>query len=294
MVLWLVLKLNDYYMRQMNQLRLTGLLALSLITVNACSNSRSAENQDSNKSGNQETKEVQATNDPDASDARAEIDAAKENGNAAFVVVSDSDTPDADVEKALDIARGANSIHEKAEVIRLDRDNEANAPLVKEWQLNGVPMPLIVVMSSSGMVTGGQFLSQATAENVAAMVPSPKLESVYKAVGEGKHAIVAFTKESFSNRDAVLDECRKAVSKLDDEAVLIEVDMNDEKESSFMQQMRIDKNSADAPVTLVINKQGQLAGTAKSVPDAAKLVSAANTPVQGGCGPGCGPMGCDK
>ena len=279
-------------MRQMNQWRLIGLLALGLITITACSNSRSADNQDINNSNNQEIKETEAKNKPDVSGAKAKIDAAKENGKAAFVVVSDSETPDADVKKALDIAREANTIHKKAEVIQLLRDDQSNASLVKEWQLKGVPMPLIAVMSSSGKVIGGQFLSQATAENIVAMVPSPKLETVYGALDQGKHAIVVFTKKSFSNRDAVLEECRKAVSLLDNEAVLVEVDMNDEKETSFMKQVRLDKNSAKEPVTFVINKQGQVAGTATSIPDAEKLVSAANTPVQGGCAGG--PMGCSR
>jgi len=279
-------------MRQMNQWRVIGLLALSLIVVTACSNSRSADEQDNNNSENQEVKETGAKSDPDVSGAKAKIEAAREEGKAAFVVVSDSETPEGEVEKALGIAQEANTIHEKAEVIQLVRDDEANASLVQEWQLNGVPMPLIVVMSSSGRVTGGQFLSQATAENVAAMVPSPKLKTVYEALDEGKHTIVTFTKQSFSNRDAVIEECRKAVSLLDNEAVLVEVDMNDEKETSFMKQVRLDKNSAKEPVTFVINKQGQVAGTATSIPDAEKLVSAANTPVQGGCAGG--PMGCSR
>jgi len=60
-----------------------------------------------------------------------------------------------------------------------------------------------------------------------------------------------------------------------------------------MNQLRIDK-SLSASLTLVINTQGQVAGTSTTVPDAAKLALAATTPVKGGCGPGCGPSGCGK
>jgi hypothetical protein len=61
-----------------------------------------------------------------------------------------------------------------------------------------------------------------------------------------------------------------------------------------MNQLRIDKLTAKASTTLVINQQGQVAGTSTTVPDAAKLVAAAIAPVKSGCGPGCGPAGCGK
>lgn len=61
-----------------------------------------------------------------------------------------------------------------------------------------------------------------------------------------------------------------------------------------MKQLRINPETAKASVTLVINKQGQVAGTSTTVPDSKKLVSAAKTPVKSGCGPGCGPAGCGK
>jgi len=47
-------------------------------------------------------------------------------------------------------------------------------------------------------------------------------------------------------------------------------------------------------MVLVINKQGQVAGTATTIPDAKKLASAATAIPKGGCGPGCGPAGCGK
>jgi len=60
-----------------------------------------------------------------------------------------------------------------------------------------------------------------------------------------------------------------------------------------MEQLRIDK-STKSSVVLVINKQGQVSGTATTIPDANKLAKAVITPPRGGCGPGCGPAGCGK
>ena len=75
--------------------------------------------------------------------------------------------------------------------------------------------------------------------------------------------------------------------------MIVEVDMDDSKEANFLNKLQIDKSSK-ASITLVINTQGQIAGTSLTVPDAAKLVAAATAPVKSGCGPGCGPAGCGK
>ena len=218
--------------------------------------------------------------------------AAKNTGKAVFLVVTD--TGATEVDKALMVANSANVIYKNAVVVQMNRDDASNAQLVKEYGLSSAPMPLILVISTKGFPTGGYILAQATPENVAALVPSPKLEDVYAAINSGKYAIVAFSKKAFTDKPAVLKECKKAVSMLNNEAVFVDVDMDDSKEVNFLNQLRIDKSQLNASLTLVINKQGQVAGTATTIPDAAKLVAAAKTPVAAGCGPGCGPAGCGK
>lgn len=144
------------------------------------------------------------------------------------------------------------------------------------------------------MLTGGRLFAQATVENIASLVPSSKFEEVYDAISNQKNAIVVFTKESFPDRLETLKNCKEAVSLLDNQAVLEEVDLSDETDMSFIDQFRINEETTTASITLVINKQGQVAGTSTTVPDANKLASAAVTPVRGGCGPGCGPAGCGQ
>lgn len=220
------------------------------------------------------------------------LDKAKSEGKAVFVVVTGTGVPDTD--KATQIAKGATTIYKNAVIVQMNRDDASNAKLVAEWRLAGAPLPLILVLSSKGLPTGGYVLNDATAENIAALVPSPKLESVYDAIGSGKNAIVVFSKKTFTDREEVLKSCKDAITMLNKEGVLIEVDMDDSKETNFMNQLRIDKSTTKACLTLVINKKGQVAGTSTTVPVAAKLVAAANAPVKSGCGPGCGPAGCGK
>jgi len=217
---------------------------------------------------------------------------AKNAGKAVFLVVTG--TGGAETDKAMLIANGANAIYKNAVVIQMNRDDASNAKLVSEYRLAGAPLPLILVISSKGLPTGGYVLAQATAENIATLVPSPKLEVVYAAINNGKHAMVVFSKKTFTDRNEVIKIAKQAVSMLNGEAVFVEVDIDDSNEVNFLNQLRIDKSKLSSSLTLVINKQGQVAGTATTVPDAAKLVAAAKTPVAAGCGPGCGPSGCAK
>lgn len=281
-------------MKNLKNQMLLLLLAGGAISLSACGNTKAESKTQTETIPVVSTNLEEKNNDlpAEASAVKLELEKAHAAGKAAFVVVSGAGANDTD--KALEIAENATEIYKNAVVMELNRDDAANADLVNEWRLSGAPLPLILVVSSKGVLTGGRVLSQATAENIASLVPSPKLEAVYDAIGHSKYAIVTFTKKSFPDREEVLKECNEAVAALNNEAVLVEVDMENQAEKGFMDQVRIDPSQTDAPVTLVINKQGQVAGTATTIPDSDKLVAAAKTPVASGCGPGCGPAGCGQ
>lgn len=272
---------------------LLSLTVISLWALTACGNSNAVNKQVS--SGTEVTQSSQpeqpAVLPASNSKIQTDLEKAKKEGKAVFVVVTGTGVTETD--KATTIAKGANAIYKNAAVVQLDRDDAANSQLVAEWRLAGAPLPLVLVVSPKGQLTGGMVLAQATAENIAALVPSPKLEDVYASIAASKPTLVVFTKKSLTDRTEVLKECKEAITKLKNNAVLVEVDMEDAKEVNFMNQLRIDKASA-VSTTLVINAQGQVAGTSTSVPDAEKLASAATAPVKSGCGPGCGPAGCAK
>ncbi len=269
-------------------------IAGSLLNLNACSNSN-AEGTTSNEnvpvvSANM-ADEIE-TAGMNASPVKKELEKAQAAGQAAFLVVTENGNTE--TEKAVSLAEEAKNIYKNAVVLEMNRDDAVNAELVDEWRLSGAPVPLILVFSPNGTLTGGRILNQATAENVAELVPSPMLEKVYAAIENNKNAIVVFSKKSFTDRSEVIENTKEAVAKLNNDAVFIEVDMDDNRESGFMKQVRIDKALATESITLVINKQGQVAGTSVGVPDSDKLVTAVNTPVRSGCGPGCGPTGCEQ
>lgn len=221
---------------------------------------------------------------------KTEIEKANKAGNVVFLVVTDGNN---NVATAKSIAEKANKSFNKSKVIIMDKNDKANSELVSKYRLLGAPIPLILVVGTNGVVVGGAPANQLKAEDLVNMLPSPKLEQVYDAINKGKHVIVVFTKKSFNDRSEVLKNAKEAISQLKD-AEFIEVDINDSREIAFMKQLRVDNMTTKASVTIVINKQGQVAGTSTTIPDVAKLVSAAKTPVKSGCGPGCGPSGCGK
>ena len=283
-------------MKNLQKWQLSLLLLAIALPFYACNNSN-AENKGNNNTNVHSTvqlteaQSVQNTPKVSGTKLQAEIDKAKKAGKAIFMVVTGNGV--AGTDKALTIANGAKEISINAAVLQMNRDDVTNAKLVAEWRLSGATLPIIMVLSPKGLPTGGYLLAQATPENLAALVPSPKLEEVYAAIGSSKPAIVVFTKKTLADRTAVLKIGKDAITKLKNNAVLVEVNMDDSKEANFMKQLRIDKASK-ASITIVINTQGQVAGTSATMPDAAKLAAAATQPVKSGCGAGCGPAGCAK
>ena len=277
----------------LKKVSLLSFSVISLWALTACGNSN-AVNKQANSSAeiNQNSQPEQPVTLPVSnSKIQADLEKAKKEGKAVFVVVTGTGVTETD--KATTVAKGANAIYKNSAVVQFDRDDSANSQLVAEWRLAGAPLPLLLVVSPKGQLSGGMILSQATAENIAALIPSPKLEEVQTAIITSKPVLVVFTKKSMSDRTEVLQVVKETLTKLKNNAVIIEVDMEDAQEANFMNQLQIDKASL-VSTTLVINTQGQVAGTSKSVPNAEKLALAATAPVKSGCGPGCGPTGCAK
>jgi len=275
----------------------TFLLSFSVISLwalTACGNGSAV-----NKQANSGT-EVKQSSQPEQSTIlpvsnskiQTDLEKVKKEGKAVFVVVTGTGVTETD--KATIIAKGANAIYKNATVVQLDRDDAANAQLVAEWRLAGAPLPLILVVSPKGQLTGGMVLAQATAESIAALVPSPKLEEVQEVISNKKPAFVVFTKKTYSDRAEVLQACKEAVAILKNNAAIIEVDLDDTKEASLIDRLEVDKSSKET-TTQVVNVQGQIAGTSSGLPAAAKLAAAAIAPPKSGCCPGgAGSSGCAK
>lgn len=276
-------------MKTSNKFRLMALLLAMSTTFSACANSNAENKQASAKKSAQEKTQAEQKIAKASSPLQVELNKAKASGKAVFVVVTG--TGATDVEKATSIAKTAVSINKNAIILKLDRDLPANADLVSQWRLSGAPLPLILTVSAKGYPTGGYILADATADKVAALVPSPKLDDVYAAINAKKPVFLVVSKKSNIDKAAILSSCKSASAKLSGNVAIVEIDLADPKETAFIKSLNL-QGPTNATTVMVLNTSGQSTGLFKGKVEAAELVSAATKVVSGGCGTGCAPGGC--
>jgi len=223
---------------------------------------------------------------------QTDIEAANKGGKTVFLVVTEPGIEGR--EKALSIAQQAHESATASTVIEMDRADITNKALVDTYRLAGAPLPVIVVVASNGMVTGGIKHDQATAKILTSMIPSPKTMEILEALQARKAVIAVASRTSMPNLNKVLDTSRAACNQLKGGAEAVTIDLDDQKESSLLGRLRV-ASKATEPVIVVINPQGQVTATLDSSVDADNLVQAATKQVAGGCCPGggnntsCGP-----
>jgi hypothetical protein len=223
-------------------------------------------------------------------DTKQDIERAKKKGQVVFLVVTEKGN--SQNQAAIDLAKNAQKSYTKSVVVELDRSNSANSTLIQKYRLAEAPAPIIVVVATNGYVAGGAPLQGTTADAIVKMVPSPKEEIVVKAMNEGNSAFVVISKKSDSKSKTQLEACQSACQSMGDKAVTVNVDVEDPKEKSFIAKLNID-NSANFPVTCVINAQGQVASTFNGITEAKSLVSAAQKKVSSGCCPSGSGKSCE-
>lgn len=258
------------------------LLTGFLFVMNACTNTQ-AENKQPTQNSPLVTANVESKAEPaPTSAAKNALDKAKADSKAAFVVVTGNGI--AETNKAVAVAEGAKSIYKNAVVVQMNRDDAANAELVNEWRLTGAPLPLIIVVSSKGILTGGRILAQATAENVAALVPSPKKEEVLSHLNSGKSVFLVISNNKMTEKNKSFSACEQACIEMKEKAKIVSVNTDDPKELVFLKELQIDTNISQ-PMTYVINAQGQVTGTYTSDVNSSALVASAKKIVSSGCCP---------
>jgi hypothetical protein len=96
-----------------------------------------------------------------------------------------------------------------------------------------------------------------------------------------------------TSKKSIMDNCAVACSKMDKKSAMVLVPMDDKNEAKLLQTLKADLNAKE-PVTYVINKSGQVAGTYTGMTDVNTLVSTAKKAPAGGCCPSGSSSGCGK
>lgn len=212
--------------------------------------------------------------------AATEIEAANKAGKAVFLVVTDIGITE--TENAMNIANQAHKLYAKSVVIKMNRSETVNKEIVEKYRLTSAPLPLILVIASNGIATGGFLYNQATAEKIVSLVPTPKKADVLEAINNGKSVFLVVSKKSMKENKEVISNCEIACTEMNNNAKIISIDIDDKKETAFINELKIDKNITQ-PQIYVINAQGQLTGTLNGVVDSKTLVATAKKRISQGC-----------
>ena len=263
-------------------------VALLLLSLTSCGNATTGTNSSDEAISNKTDESSLSANS--AADPTSELEKAQKAGNAVFLLITGNGA--VGVDKLLVVANAANKQIKKSVVIQLNKDDKANSQLVTKYGIAGVAVPFVLVISSKGLAVGGLPAAQATAEALVNMVPSPKYDEVLTAINAIKPVFVVASKKSFTDKAAVITNCKAAAKKLATNApVIVEVDMGDAGETAFLKQIGVDVLSTST-VTVVITSSGNISGNFRGVTDVQKLADAAVKVVKSCCpsgsSSGCG------
>jgi hypothetical protein len=221
-----------------------------------------------------------------------EIEKAAKSCKPVFLVAYNADG--ADTDKAFAIANDAKkALKGSSVVIKMNVTDAANNGLISKYRLAGAPLPLILVLDKNGTAAGGLALKEATSGKLIDMIPSPKTSELIKALADGKSVYIVVYKESMASKKSIVDNCAVACSKMENKSATVIVSLEDKGETKLLQMLKVDPNAKE-PVTYVINKSGQIAGTYTGVTNVNTLVSTAKKAPAGGCCAGGSSSGCGK
>lgn len=223
---------------------------------------------------------------------QAALQAAAKQGSPVLLLVTDPEAQN--VESARSTVSAAAKQVNDCVTVELDRADATNAAFVTRYGLAGAPVPLILVFAGNGAIAGGVPSSQATSAALVSMIPTPKKAEVLQALQSGNAVFLVASRTAMKTTPKIMDSCALACNQLKGKATTVHVDLDDAAEQRFLAELRVDA-AVDAPVTLVINPQGQIAGSFDGPVDVATLAQAAVKKAGGCCSKGGGgDQGCAK
>jgi hypothetical protein len=221
---------------------------------------------------------------------KSDIEKQNKKGNAVFLVVTDGGT---DLASTKEIALNAKKSYTKSEVLTMDRSDKANSDLVQKYSLAGSQTPLILVVASNGVVSGGYLKSDATAEKLIAAIPTKKQAEALLAFSQNKSALVLVSKKSMKDKAAAIEECKKACTTLKGNAVVVDVNLEDKSEASFIKLLNPDLTASKTNV-LVFNGKGQFTSKFEAPLQSTDIATSATKVIKSSCCPGGNSGGCGK
>ena len=207
----------------------------------------------------------------------------------AFFWSSDSDQTAA-MKKVFEEATA--KVADRAATVSVRVNDPAERGIVKKYDLERAPMPLVLAIAPNGAITGG-FPTQFDEQQLLDAFASPGTEKCMKALQDGKLVFLCVQNDSTkSNEDALRGvQDFKSDERYASATEVVVLDPCDTDEASFLGDLKIDPQTTTA-VTAFLAPPGTVIAEYQGATTKETLITAlqqANT----GCGPGgCGPGGC--
>ena len=211
--------------------------------------------------------------------------AAKEARQPVFLLVTEGRTNGVAAMRAAAEAARERAPH--TVLVEMDRSQAVNRDLVKRYGLAGTRVPFVLVIAQNGAPGGGVMPDPKAEEKLLALLPSPRKADTLMALFERKAAFVVVGRATMPSRAAALDACRRAAADLKAKAVIVEVDLDDKAEATFLKVLGADAKATDV-VVHVYGFSGSKTEALRGAVEAEALVKAATKKVE--CCPGgkCG------
>ena len=211
---------------KMNQFKIIFFLLL-LLTILSCGNKKSNIKPDAvnNTVSVPETKTSLETQSESTSD---HLEKAKKDGKTVFLVITG--TGATGIDKAINVAKEANTKIKESVVIQLNRDQAVNSSLVSKFGIAAVPLPFILVISPKGVPVAGAPSSQVTSDQLIKSIPSSKQDEVFFALSEKTPVFVVVSKKGYSDKAGTIAKCETARSKITTKPTIVEIDFDDNNE----------------------------------------------------------------
>jgi len=210
---------------------------------------------------------------------QSDLENAKKAGKNVFLIVSNAGISSS---KLQSVAQEAVKLNKKSIILKMNRDDKENASLVTKFRLAGAPLPLILVIASNGLPVGALTESEANAQDLVKMIPSPKMLEAISALNSGKAVFFVCSKKTFTDKSKALDNCRIANTQMAGKAIIVEVDLDDKNEADLIKNLNIPLNTATT-ITVVSNNQGQVTAIFNTTPEVYKLVSSVSKVAKSCC-----------
>ncbi len=212
------------------------------------------------------------------------ITAASESGRNSILVITDNE--EVNLDAAIALAKETAALSYKTVVALVNRDLEDNTELVEKYYLQRFTLPYILILSANGSSLGGVVPGKATAEQLAAFVPTGCTNKVIDAKTNGKASYLFVLSENDDTNNAWMEVMNESIDSPKVNAKVIEVDPKDENEASFLKRLGYGEN-IPLPMLVVLNKDSKITARYTSIPETSTLTTAANKVISSGCGKSC-------